>query len=241
MYFFLFGFFTFWNGIMASFVFQALINLVDNFDLRKPKRTCKAVCMLLVTCCLPHVAVGLAIPFTILSSDENRWFGFVLIWPYYVMIAVVVAHACGKQPETWLEDEDDRPAVPAEPRQSQSQEPDKGVEDRIRALEELAVKPPLTGEKLTTFLVEAIQDGRLTDEIYEEAKRRAAPSAPSGTAESESNIWTSLKRQHSAKIESLAAVIAPDRKKKVALKGKVVTAMGTPALNPDGTPKVESA
>merc|ERR1719238_993734 len=122
------------------------------------------------------------------------------------MIAVVVAHACGKQPETWLEDEDDRPAVPAEPRQSQ--EPAKGVEDRIRALEELAVKPPLTGEKLTAFLVETIQDGRLTDEIYEEAKRRAAPSAPSGTAESESNIWASLKRQHSAKIESLAAVIA---------------------------------
>ena len=27
----------------------------------------------------------------------------------------------------------------------------------------------------------------------------------------------------------------------VVLKGKVVTAMGTPALNPDGTPKVESA
>lgn len=70
---FMFFFFSIWNGVCSAFVMGSLDNLAEN-------KTMCAVVQLVLTFCIPHVAIGIAIP---LVMGGPVWF-LVAMWPYWL-------------------------------------------------------------------------------------------------------------------------------------------------------------
>jgi hypothetical protein len=105
MYFFFFFFFTFWNGVMSTMVMTSFANLLQ-------ARSRGACAQMVLTLCLPHVFVGLVIPFAVLPTPW--WYGFVLMWPYYAN-GVLVLRGLGPRLTRDVSFDSDGPLGDADP------------------------------------------------------------------------------------------------------------------------------